>query len=228
MKLQKTVCAVCIVPFLLSACATQDGGGKVADSGKSDTVARCAAFGLGGAVLGALISGKKGAARGAVAGLAACAVVEIASRQTKSAAQVDQQYRASNRNQLPPNARIDAYSTLITPNGVARGGEAIKIQSTIRAVSGASEPVQDVKEVLIAYAPTGEEFKRGEKKVNDATGSGEYDNSFTLRLPQGAPQGMYRLKTQVFLNGKPSLARESSMQVAMLDDGTRTFAMLER
>lgn len=228
MKLQKTVCAVCIVPFLLSACATQqEGGAPVAESGKNDTVARCAALGLGGAVLGALISGKKGAARGAVAGLAACAVIEIASRQTKSSAQVDQQYRASNRNQLPQNARIDTYSMQVSPKGVAKAGDAIKIQSTIRAVSGVNEPVQDVKEVLIAYAPTGEEFKRGEKKVNDASGSGEYDNSFTLRLPQGAPQGVYRLKTQVFLNGKPSLVKESSLQVAMLD-GAPSYAMLAR
>lgn len=225
MTLQKTVCAVCIVPFLLGACATQESGGQVAGTGKNDTVARCAAFGLGGAVIGALISGKKGAARGAVAGLAACAVVEIASRQTKTAAQVDQQYRASNRNQLPPMARIDTYSMQVSPNGVAKAGDAIKIHSTIRAISGVNEPVQDVKEVLIAYAPTGEEFKRGEKKVNDASGSGEYDNNFTLRLPQGAPQGVYRLKTQVFLNGKPSLARESSLQVAMVD-GAPSYAML--
>lgn len=227
MKLHKIVVAAGIVPLLLSACATQEGATRVADNGNSDTAVRCAALGLGGAVIGALISGKKGAARGAVAGLAACAVVEIASRQTKSATQVDQQYRASNQNQLPALARIDTYSMQVSPNGVAKAGDAIKIQSTIRAISGVNEPVQDVKEVLIAYAPTGEEFKRGEKKVNDASGSGEYDNSFTLRLPQGAPQGVYRLKTQLFLNGKPSLSRESSLQVAMLD-GAPSYAMLER
>jgi hypothetical protein len=227
MKIQKTVAAVCIVPFLLTACATPEGGTPVADNSKRDTAMRCAAMGLGGAVIGALISGGKGATRGAVAGLAACAIVEIASRQTKSSAQVDQQYRTSNRNQLPPTARIDTYSTMVSPNGVAKAGDAIKIQSTIRAVSGVNEPVQDVKEVLIAYTPTGEEFKRGEKKVNDTVGSGEYDNSFTLRLPQGAPQGVYRLKTQVFLNGKPSLVRESSLQVAMVD-GAPSYAMLAR
>jgi hypothetical protein len=228
MKLHKTVAAVCIVPLLLSACATPEGGAP-ADGGASrnETAVRCAAMGLGGAVIGALISGGKGAARGAIAGLAACAVVEYASRQTKSSAEVDKQYRASNRNQLPPMARIDTYSTQVSPNGVAKAGDAIKVQSTIRAISGVNEPVQDVKEVLIAYAPTGEEFKRGEKKVNDASGSGEYDNSFTLRLPQGAPQGVYRLKTQVFLNGKPSLVRESNLQVAMVD-GAPSYAMLDR
>jgi hypothetical protein len=226
MKLQKTICAVCILTIFVGGCAAP-GGGQSAGSATNDTAARCAAFGIGGALLGALISGKNGAAKGAIAGLAACAVVEIASRQTKTAAQVEQQYRVSNQNTLPPNAKIDSYLTVVSPNGVAKAGDAIKVQSTIRAVSGANEPVREVREVLIAYAPSGEEFKRGEKKVNDATGSGEYDNSFTLKLPVGAPQGVYRLKTEVFLNGRPIVHKESSLQVADLG-GMRTVAMLER
>jgi hypothetical protein len=226
MNIQKTILAVCAGSLLLSGCATT-GGESAGGSSNSDTAMRCAAFGAGGALLGAFLGGKSGAVKGAVAGLAACAVVEIASRQTKSAAEVDRQYRVSNRNQLPPNAKIDSYSTLVTPNGIVKAGDAIKVQSTIRAVSGANEPVQEIREVLIAYAPTGEEFKRGEKKVNDSAGSGEYDNSFTLRLPQGAPQGIYRLKTQVFLNGRPMIAKETNMQVAELS-GARTLASLDR
>jgi len=226
MKIQKTICAACIVTFFISGCATL-GGDQGAGSANNDTALRCAAFGAGGAVLGALISGKNGAVKGALVGLAACAVVEIASRQTKNAAEVDRQYKVSNRNQLPPNAKIDAYTTTVTPHGVAKAGDVIKVQSSIRAVSGANEPVQEVKEVLIAYAPTGEEFKRGEKKVNDTAGSGEYDNSFTLKLPQGSPQGVYKLKTQVFLNGRPANMREAYMQVAELD-GMRTVALLDR
>lgn len=226
MTLQKTLLSVCAASLLLSACATP-GGDQSGASSNSDTALRCTAFGAGGALLGAVLGGRNGAIKGAVAGLAACAVVEIASRQTKSSAEVDRQYRVSNRNQLPSNAKIDSYTTLITPNGIVKAGDAIKIQSTIRAVSGANEAVQEIREVLIAYAPTGEEFKRGEKKVNDGAGSGEYDNSFTLRLPQGAPQGVYRLKTQVFLNGRPTIAKESNMQLAELS-GVRTLAMLER
>lgn len=227
MTIQKTILAICVSSLLLSGCASPTGGGPGGTSGNNDTAMRCAAFGAGGALLGAVLGGKSGAIKGAVAGLAACAVVEIASRQTKSSAEVDRQYRVSNRNQLPPNAKIDSYSTLISPNGIVKAGDAIKIQSTIRAVSGSNEAVQEIREVLIAYAPTGEEFKRGEKKVNDGAGSGEYDNSFTLRLPQGAPQGIYRLKTQVFLNGRPMIARESSMQLAELS-GVRTLALLDR
>lgn len=211
MKMQKSVSAICIFA-LLAGCATPGPQG-VADTKTSDSVTRCAALGAGGALLGALIAGKGGAIKGAAAGLAACAVIEIASRQTKSADEVDRQYKAVNRNQLPSHAKVDAYSTVVTPNGAVKAGEPIKVQSTIRAVSGTQEPIYDVKEMLVAYSPNGDEFKRGEKRVNDASGSGEYTNSFTLTLPQGAPQGIYKLQTQVFVNGKLVSRRDSSVQL---------------
>ena len=226
MKIKELVCSISAVTLLASGCATP-GSGPTDGSAANTTAMRCAAMGAGGAVLGAFISGKDGAIKGALLGLATCAVVEIASRQTKTAAEVDNQYKVSNRNRLPPNAKIDSYTTTATPTGVAKAGDVIKVQSVIRAVSGATEPVQEVKEVLVAYAPSGEEFKRGEKKVNESAGSGEYDNSFSLKLPQGAPQGIYKLKTQVFLNGRPSTSRESHVQVAMVH-GDMTVALLAR
>lgn len=226
MKYQKTLCVTLCVTLLATGCASTGDPAKD-NAANKDTALRCAAFGVGGALLGSLVGGKNGALKGAAVGLAACAVVEIASRQTKSAAEVDQQYRAANRNQLPPNARIDNYTTVVTPNGVAKAGDPIRTQSTIRVVSGTQEPIQEVKEVLVAYAPDGSEFKRGEKKVNDYGGSGEYENSFTLKLPQGSPQGIYRLTTQVFVNGKPMPMKQTSVQVASNVDGP-TLAMLGR
>lgn len=227
MNLQKAACAACIATLFVAGCATPGQQGGTDENSTSITVARCAAFGAGGALLGALIAGKDGALKGAAVGLAACAVIEIASHQTKTAAEVDRQYKAANRNQLPPFAKVDAYTTVVTPNGAVTAGQPIKVQSTIRAVSGTKEPVQDVKETLVAYSPNGEEFKRGEKKVNETGGSGEYTNSFTLTLPKGAPQGIYRLQTQVYVNGKPVSKKDSSVQLAQVGD-TQVLAMLDR
>lgn len=225
MNLHKTVCAACMVTLFAAGCAAP--GQPSQDFATTSTATRCAALGAGGALVGALIGGKSGALKGAAAGLAACAVVEIASYQTKSAAEVDRQYKVANRNQLPPYAKVDAYTTVITPTGAVKAGEPIKVQSTIRAVSGTQEPVQDVKEMLVAYSPNGDEFKRGEKKVNETGGSGEYTNSFTLTLPQGAPQGVYKLQTQVFVNGKPVSKKDASVQLAYVD-GMPVLAMLDR
>ncbi|MBN3822792.1 hypothetical protein G3O00_04060 [Burkholderia sp. Ac-20384] len=222
MTIQKTLAAACAVTLLASGCATQNGTGGIS----SESVLRCTALGAGGALVGALIGGTKGAIGGAVAGLAACAVIEVATRQTKTAAEVDRDYRASNRNNLPPYAKIDAYTTVVTPRSAVKTGEPIKLASQIRAVSGTNEPVQEVKEVVTVYAPSGEQFKRGEKVVNAAPGSGEFDNSFTLKLPSGAPQGTYTLKSQVYLNGKPGSTRQSSIQLAQVD-GVTVVALLD-
>lgn len=223
MKLQKTILVAALGALLASGCATQGGQSAIS----SETVLRCAALGAGGAIVGGLLGGTKGAVGGAAAGLAACAVIEVATRQTKTAAEVDREYKVSNRNRLPRTAEVNAYNTVVTPSGAVKAGEAIKLQSTIRAVSGTNEPVQEVKEILTVYAPSGEEFKRGEKIVSSAPGSGEFDNSFTLKLPAGAPQGTYRLKSQVVLNGKPGITRENQLQLAQVGD-TFTVAMLDR
>ncbi|WP_395407971.1 hypothetical protein ACHMW6_15535 [Pseudoduganella sp. UC29_106] len=215
-SIKQSLLVVSIASMLVTGCAAPGGHGN-SGSADNNPALRCAGFGVGGALLGAFVGGKNAAVKGALVGLAACAVVEIASRQTKSSDVVDQQYRSSNRNQLPQNAKIDGYNTSVSPNGVAKAGDAIRVQSTIRAVSGVNEPVTEVKEQLVVYAPSGEEFKRGEKKVNDAAGSGEFENAFTLRLPEGAPQGVYKFRTQLFLNGKPATVRESSVQVAGIE-----------
>src|SRR5471030_769762 len=212
---KQSILVTCIASVLVTGCAAPSGQGG-SGIASNNTALRCAGFGIGGALLGAVVGGKNAAVKGALVGLAACAL-EIASRQTKSSEVVDQQYRGNNRNQLPQSAKIDGYTTAVSPNGVAKAGDAIRVQSLIRAVSGVQEPVTEVKEQLIVYAPSGEEFKRGEKKVNDTTGSGEYENSFTLRLPEGSPQGVYKFKTQLFLNGKPATMRESSLQIATID-----------
>lgn len=214
--MKKTTLAACACLIAaLTGCATPNGPGgntpPAADN--TSTAIRCGSMALGGAVLGGLLGGKKGALKGAAVGLAACAVVEVASRQTSSASDVEKNYRTANRNALPPKAKVLAYTTAVTPQGAARTQEPIKVQSTIRAVSGSSEPVREVKEVLIAYGPDGEEFKRGEKIVNDKGGSGEFDNSFTLRLPESAPEGKYKLRTELYLNGALATSNEGMLQV---------------
>jgi hypothetical protein len=224
----KAVSGIVAVALTVAGCAAPNsGGGGTAQSNNDDTAVRCALLGVGGAIFGAKLGGKNGALKGAALGLATCAVIEVATRRTKTAAEVEQQYRVANHNQLPPEAKIDALSTVVSPNGVVKAGDAIKIESTVRAVSGSTQPVWEVKEVLIAYAPDGQEFKRGEKQLNDVNGSGEYVNSFTLRLPAAAPQGTYRIETIVVLNGRPMIKRDTSMQVAFAGKSP-AYAMLDR
>ena len=204
-RFAKFAVALGAATLLLSSCASLDRG----------TALRCGAFALGGAAIGAALDGKKGAGKGAIAGLAACAVVEIASRQTKSKDEVESDYRSA-KGRLPSKAEVVAYQTTLNPNPVLKRGDALKVQSTIRVVAGTNEPVREVKEVLIAYAPSGEEFKRGEKKANATEGSGEFLNTFTLRLPDGAPEGQYTIETKLLINGREVSAQPQRIQLASI------------
>ena len=212
-RVAKFAVSVGAMTLLLSACASMDRG----------TALRCGAFALGGAAIGAALDGKKGAGKGAIAGLAACAVVEIASRQTKSKDEVESDYRSA-KGRLPSKAEVVAYQTTLNPNPVLKRGDALKVQSTIRVIAGTNEPVREVKEVLIAYAPSGEEFKRGEKKANAAEGSGEFLNTFTLRLPDGAPEGQYTIETKLLINGREVSAQPQRIQLAALSHSA-SYAM---
>jgi len=209
MKL-KALTIILSLSLAVGGCAAPGQEG-LADN--DNTVMKCGLMTAGGAVIGGLLNGKRGAVKGAVIGLGACAVIEIASARTHSAAEVEQKYRSANRNVLPPAAKLVSYASNVSPQGQARSGEPIKVQSAIRAVSGTGEPIREIKEVLVAYSPDGKEFKRGEKLVDTSGGSGEFSNSFTLRLPQGAPEGAYRLHTDVYLNGKLASSRDANLQL---------------
>ena len=210
----KTLAAVLTVALSVAGCAAPGQPGF----GPDNTAVRCGGMAVGGAVLGALMDGKRGAVKGAALGLGACAVMEVASNRTQSAKEVEQKYRSSNRNALPVSAKLVGYSSSVSPQGRARSGEPIKIQSTIRAVSGTSEPIREIREVLVAYAPDGKEFKRGEKLVDTSGGSGEFSNHFTLRLSPSAPEGGYRLHTDVYLNGKLASSNDALLQLAQGTD----------
>ena len=179
---------------------------------------RCTALGAGSALVGALIGGTKGAIGGAVARLAACAVIEVATRQTKTAAEVDRDYRANNRNNLPPYAKIDAYTTVVTPRSAVKTGEPIKLASQIRAVSGTNgrPGSQGSRDRLRAVGRAVQ--ARREDRQRDA-GQRRFDNSFTLKLPSGAPQGTYAEKPGL-PERQAGPTRQSSIQLAQVDGVT--------
>lgn len=210
---RKPLAIVLCISLAAAGCATPGQSGLGADS----TVMKCGLMAAGGAVLGGLVDGKRCVLRGAALGLGACAVMEVVSSRTRTAGEVEKSYRSGNRNALPASAKLVSYASNVSPRGQIISGNPVKVQSTIRAVSGTGESIREIREVLVAYAPDGKEFKRGEKVVDTTGGSGEFSNSFTLRLPQGAPEGNYRLQTDIYLNGK--LASTNNANFSLVQAG---------
>jgi hypothetical protein len=172
---------------------------------------------IGGA-LGAIIvddSRVKGAAIGAGLGAVACYLINANTRQTRSAGEVDEQYKGAHGGSLPEQPLITAYDTAFNPGGGVRAGQEARVTSTITVVSGAREPVRDVVEVLEVFE-SGDEAKamlRAEKRSDPNLRSGGIQNNFSIRLPEGLPPGSYPARTVLQVNGKPAGENRGSLRV---------------
>ena len=207
---------------MLGACATprgQGGSGAVqtGETAEEDpcSVGKSAVAGaVAGALLGALLNGSKGAGQGALAGgtmgAAACVAINYKSQQSKSAAQADADYRKA-RGALPTEPTVVSYSAQLAANSVKRG-QPMKVNSSLEMVNGTTQPVREIREELAIFNPDGSAFKSGSKPFIANT-AGRYENSFEVKLPEGVSQGVYALKTNVYVNGKLAATRDLRTQV---------------
>ena len=183
-----------------------------------------------GAVLGALINGKKGAVQGAalggVVGALGCVAVNSNSRQTKTAAQADRDYVKA-RGALPRDPQVVSYVPQMSNNVIKRGSPMV-IKSTVELVNGSVTPITEVREEMVVFDTHGEQIRSKDKPLVNSSG-GRFENSFELSLPQQAPQGVYTIKTNLYVNGKLMAKRDMSTQLVMRDaEGATGVALAAR
>jgi outer membrane lipoprotein SlyB len=197
--------------------------------GSSDDPCNVVVGAAAGAALGALLGGKdrgKGALIGATVGALACVAVNAVSRQTKSAEQVEADYRNQHAGKLPAGEPVvQAYNVNVNPDDQVRPGEKVQVVSNMTVVRGADKPIQDVKEVLTLSGPDG--TKTAEKKPTERPGSGAYENTFTLTFPKDVAPGTYPIKTQLLVNGKQASERKQNL-IIVSADGVRHYALVDR
>ncbi|MGK5080683.1 hypothetical protein [Janthinobacterium sp. HLX7-2] len=173
-----------------------------------------------GALLGALAGGKNGALKGAAIGgglaAAGCLAINVNSRQTKTAAQADRDYIRA-RGALPREPQVVSYTPQLSASTVKRG-QPFKVTSVVELVNGSAQSVNDVREELVVLDPQGQPFKSGSKALASSNKSGgRFENSFELTLPAGVSQGVYGVKTNLYVNGKLAATRDLRTQLVMLD-----------
>lgn len=228
-KIQRTVALASASIFLAGCAAPRNGagpaGGDVGSGGGGDpcSVAQSALAGVAvGVLLGAMAGGKKGAAAGGVIGgalgAAACVAVNVQSRQTKTAAQVDQEYRQQ-QGALPREPVVVSYASQVNSPTV-RKGQPIRVNSIVELTNGTVQPVQSVKEELVVFTPDGTQINPDPKSKNFTSSSGgRFENSFDLNLPANLSQGTYGLKTNLYVNNK--LAGTRDLRTQLVWDGSR-------
>ena len=204
-SLVKWVTILAVGSLAVSGCATSGGGSASSDSDPCNLIA-----------VGAI---------GAAAGALTCVAVNAVSRQTRTAQQVEDDYRRANRGQLPPNEPVvQAYNVTVNPDAGVHSGEKLQVVSNMTVVRGTSQPVNEVKEVLTLMGPDGKS-RSAEKTASERPGSGAYENAFSLTLPKGVAPGAYPVNTQLYVNGKQMAERKQELRVVARDNGLH-FALV--
>lgn len=220
------VIAVVVTTLAIAGCANNPPG-----SGTESNSDCNPAFAAGvGAILGGLLANGnnrvRGAALGAGIGSLACLAWNYHSKQTKTADQIQREYRAANRGSLPAESQIVRYDTRFDPtNRISPGGQ-LTIASNIEVIQGRSDHSSPlVEEEIVLVKPDGSEV-RSRKPANEGLGAGGYQSRFTMTMPLGVQQGIYPVRTALYVNGRRADEKSLSLQVVVAD-AARQLASME-
>lgn len=221
--MRNSVIAAVVTAILTAGCATpgdSSGSQSASGGGPGDCDAGIAA--LAGAVVGGLLAQGNNRVRGAAlgAGLASlvCMTWNYNVKQTKTAEQVQTEYRSANRGQLPDHNKVVGYDIRFDPGAKVSPGGKVMVVSNIVVVQGTADPKPALEEELTLIRPDGSEVK-SRKKANEGQGAGSYTTNYSMTMPAGVPQGIYPVKMALFMNGKKVAGKDMSMQVVALPSG---------
>lgn len=131
--------------------------------------------------------------------------------------QVAKEYKTQN-NTLPAEPVATEYTTKTLPGNVVEPGKEVIIQSNIVVVPGTKQKTALIEESIVIYdnEDNTKELKNFTKPVNEKTKrGGHYQNEFSFTLPEGLPQGVYPIKTELLLNGKVVDTSNNDIQLVL-------------
>lgn len=176
-----------------------------------------------GAIMGGLLGGDKnrsgGVAIGASIASLACTAFNYHAAQTKTSQQIQEDYKTQNGGQLPGQLLVTRYDTKIAPSEQVRPGSKTTLNSYIEVVNTISGSIPTIEEEVILFDPDGKQITKSRKIVNQNGDTGAFNTSFSFTLPEGVKQGVYPVKTAVFLNGRQASTGQAALQVVMTQAG---------
>ena len=221
----KTIRNFCIAAVVMTLAVTgwaAPGDELQPTSGGSNDECHAGLAAVAGALLGGLLARgnnrAKGAAFGAGVASLACVAWNYNVKQTKTAEQVQQEYRTVNHGELPTQSKIINYETRFDPSGKVAPGGKLTLASNIEVVQGTADPTPLIEEELTLVRPDGSEVK-SRKKANVNQGAGAFSTVFSMNMPAGVSQGEYPMRTALFLNGERVAGKDMKMQVVFVPGG---------
>jgi len=125
----------------------------------------------------------------------------------------------SQHQSLPEKPQASVYNTNTLPGSVVQPGKKVTIQSDIVVVPGRDQKETLIQERLAIFdnEDNTKELKSLTKGVNEGTKrAGRYTNEFSFTLPEGLPQGVYPIKTTLFLNGEETQTINNDLQLVLM------------
>lgn len=156
-------------------------------------------------------------------------IIKHRSKKLEDEKQVAEEYKKEHKT-LPEQAYAAEYVTNALPGTVVQPGKEIVIKSDILVVPGAKQKNTLIEERLAIYdnEDNTKELKSLTKAVNKSTKkAGRYENEFSFTLPEGVPQGVYPIKTELLLDGKVVDSSETGLQLVLYidDQGKWMYAL---
>lgn len=219
----RAISAALIVTITLSGCAAPKAGSSTTN-GQANENPECNAGGaaLAGALLGAVLASGKNRLRGAAlgAGIAslACAAFNYNAKQTKSAEQVQKEFKTANGGKLPRQNRVTRYETTMDSGGRIKPGSQMTVMSNIEVVQGTDDYAPILEEELKLRRPDGKDVTVRKKATDN--GVGAFNTAYSMKMPEGVQQGEYPVEMSLFMNGQRVATRSMQMQVVMVHRDT--------
>lgn len=144
-------------------------------------------------------------------------IINYRSERIAKEEQVAEEYKSKNQN-LPDEPTATEYQTKTIPGSVVSPGQEVIIQSDIVVVPGTKQKTALIEERIAIYdnEDNTKELKNFTKPVNEKTKrGGRYQNEFSFTLPEGLPQGVYPIKTELLLNGKAVGSSNNDIQLVL-------------
>ena len=158
-------------------------------------------------------------------------VIAFTTKQVKTEKEVKDEYLKKNK-ALPETPVISSYSTKLAPGKVVQAGKPSTINSLLTVIGSNNSKTTDIAEKIQFFdnEDTSLIINTLTKKVNAKTRiAGSYNNSFTFTLPKAMPQGVYKIKTSLIVNGKEFAPLTNEMQVVLtvFPDQSYQYALVD-
>lgn len=175
----------------------------------------------------------KTAAKVAAIGIAAKIITDmVIEYRTKSISDEDavaKEYKVGHDNNLPDQPVASVYTTTTLPSNIVQPGKKVTIQSDMVVVPGRTQKDTLIEERLAIFdnEDNSKELKSLTKTVNEQTKrAGRYNNEFSFTLPEGLPQGVYPIKSELLINGKAAKTANADIQLVLNVDRAGQMTLL--